>query len=529
KPFANEPKAVSEPKVWFDAPIIEEYESDRDDEHDDPHNALKNKGIVNSGCSRHMNGNKAYLVDIKTIMVALLLLKPVRSENQSNKTAGPKEANHSAGATRASSTNTVNTVSTPVSTASPSRVFSAGESSYPDSTIYTDQDDSQIPALEDIYDHLSNRIFSNASYDDEGAVADFINLETTVNVSPFPHHSIHPTIQILRDPTLAVQTRSKVNKISEAHAFISKALKDESWVDAMQEELLQFKIQKVWILVDLPYGKWEIGTKQEEGIDYDEVFAPVARIEAIRIFLAFASFMGFIVYQIDVKSAFLYGIIDEEVYVTQPLGFVDPKYPKKVYKVVKALYGLHQAPRAWYVTLSTFLLKNRYKRGTIDKTLFIKKDKKDIMLGDPLDSLRYTRIFDNGCSRHMTGNKSFLSDYQEYDGGFVAFVGSSKGGKITGKGKIRTGKLGFKDVYFVKELKFNLFSVLQICDKKNSVLLNKTECHILSPDFKLPDENQVLLKIPRKNNIYSFDLKNVVSLKGLTCLFAKATNDESNL
>ncbi|GJX20778.1 putative ribonuclease H-like domain-containing protein [Tanacetum coccineum] len=157
---------------------------------------------------------------------------------------------------------------------------------------------------------------------------------------------------------------------------------------------------------DLPYGKKAIGTKwvyrnkkdergvvvrnkarlvaqghrQEEGIDYDEVFAPVARIEAIRIFLAFASYMGFIVYQMDVKSAFLYGKIDEEVYVSQPPGFIDPKYPKKVYKVVKALYGLHQAPRAWYATLSTFLLKSGYRRGTIDKTLFIKKDKNDIML-----------------------------------------------------------------------------------------------------------------------------------------------------
>ncbi|GJY48564.1 putative ribonuclease H-like domain-containing protein [Tanacetum coccineum] len=111
-----------------------------------------------------------------------------------------------------------------------------------------------------------------------------------------------------------------------------------------------------------------------------DLFAPVARIEAIRIFLAFASYMGFIVYQMDVKSAFLYGTIDEEVYVSQPLGFVDPKCPKKVYKVVKALYGLHQAPRAWYATLSTFLLNSGYKRGTIDKNLFIKKNKNDIML-----------------------------------------------------------------------------------------------------------------------------------------------------
>ncbi|GKA13723.1 putative ribonuclease H-like domain-containing protein, partial [Tanacetum coccineum] len=161
---------------------------------------------------------------------------------------------------------------------------------------------------------------------------------------------------------------------------ISEALEDESWVDAMQEEWLQFEIQKVWILVDCLMGKGQSGHRQEEGIDYDEVFAPVARLEAIRIFLAFASYMGFIVYQMDVKSAFLYGKIDEEVYVSQPPGFQDPKSPQKVYKVVKALYGLHQAPRAWYATLSTFLLKNGYRRGTIDKTLFLKKDKHDIIL-----------------------------------------------------------------------------------------------------------------------------------------------------
>ncbi|GJT52682.1 putative ribonuclease H-like domain-containing protein [Tanacetum coccineum] len=115
-------------------------------------------------------------------------------------------------------------------------------------------------------------------------------------------------------------------------------------------------------------------------IDYDEVFAPVARIEAIRLFLAYASFMGFIVYQMDVKSAFLYGTIEEEVYVCQPPGFEDPQFPDKVYKVEKALYGLHQAPRAWYETLSTYLIENGFRRGTIDKTLFIKKDKGDILL-----------------------------------------------------------------------------------------------------------------------------------------------------
>ncbi|GKC90173.1 putative ribonuclease H-like domain-containing protein [Tanacetum coccineum] len=104
-----------------------------------------------------------------------------------------------------------------------------------------------------------------------------------------------------------------------------------------------------------------------------------------------------------------------------------------------------------------------------------------------------------------------------------------KGGKITGKGTIKTGNLDFENVYFVRELKFNLFSVSQMCDKKNSVLFNDTECIILSPNFKLTDESQVLLKVPRKNNMYSVDLKNIVPKGGLTCLFAKATSDESEL
>ncbi|GJZ84748.1 putative ribonuclease H-like domain-containing protein [Tanacetum coccineum] len=119
---------------------------------------------------------------------------------------------------------------------------------------------------------------------------------------------------------------------------------------------------------------------QKEGIDYDEVFALVAMIEAIRLFLAYASFMNFTVYQMDVKSAFLYGTIEEKVYVCQPPGFEDLEFPNKVYKVEKDLYGLHQALRAWYETLSTYLLENRFRRGTIDKTLFIKKDKGDILL-----------------------------------------------------------------------------------------------------------------------------------------------------
>nr|GEX91925.1 hypothetical protein [Tanacetum cinerariifolium] len=124
---------------------------------------------------------------------------------------------------------------------------------------------------------------------------------------------------------------------------------------------------------------------------------------------------------------------------------------------------------------------------------------------------------------------SYLSDFKEINGGYFSFGGNLKGGKISSKGKIRTGKLDFDDVYFVKELKFNLFSVSQMCDKKNNVLFTDTECIILSPEFKLPNENQVLLRVPRENNMYDVDLKNIVPSGDFNCLFTKATLDESNL
>ncbi|GJV08049.1 putative ribonuclease H-like domain-containing protein [Tanacetum coccineum] len=136
-------------------------------------------------------------------------------------------------------------------------------------------------------------------------------------------------------------------------------------------------------------------------------------------------------------------------------------------------------------------------------------------------------VIDSGCSMHMTGNKCYLTEYEDYDSGFVSF-GDGKG-RISEKGKIKTGTLDFDNVYFCKELKYNLFSMSQICDKKNNVLFTDTECLVLSSDFKLLDESQVLLRVPRKDNIYSVDLKSVVPTKGLTCLFANATIDESNL
>ncbi|GKA11933.1 ribonuclease H-like domain-containing protein, partial [Tanacetum coccineum] len=167
-----------------------------------------------------------------------------------------------------------------------------------------------------------------------------------------------------------------------------------------------------------------------------------------------------------------------------------------------------------------------FKKTTVLRTNF-SNQKLNTAKDYPHRALKNKGIVDSGCSRHMTGNKAYLAEFQDFNGGPVAFGGSK--GYITGKGKIKTGKLDFEDVCFVKELQhFNLFSVSQMCDKKNKVLFTDSECLVLSPEFKLPDENQVLLKIPRQNNMYSFNLENIVPIGGLACLIAKAITDESN-
>nr|GEX47040.1 hypothetical protein [Tanacetum cinerariifolium] len=536
----SEPKAICEPKVWTNAPIIEDYESDSDDylvfnvqeniekpsfaftdfvKHDDPHKALKGKRIVDSGCSRHMTGNKAHFADyeeFKGDSVAFggsngritskgkikagrldfkdvyyveelkrynlfsvsqicdkknkvlftdtgclvlspdfklpdenqVLLKSLDNTiNQANKSGGPREANNSAGTqanddqgttskeidlhdehfvlpiwsaysttvksskdkiqkttdcktsekpvsqepthetedVNTNNTNLLNVVSALVSAVGPSRALNNDEPSY--------TDDPLMPHHVDIYASPSAGIFTDSSYDDEGVVTDFNNLETTVTISPTPTtriDTIHPKTQILRDPLSVVQKRSKVHKNSEAHALVSYIQKQQRnnhedfqhcLFACFLSQIEPKKISQALEDKNLPFGKKEIGTKwvyrnkkdergvivrnkaclvaqghrQEEEIDYDKVFALVARIEAIRIFLAFASYMGFIIYQMDVKSAFLYGTINEEVYVIQPPIFLDPKFPNKVYKVVKALYGLHQAPRACVKSVSTLI------------------------------------------------------------------------------------------------------------------------------------------------------------------------------
>nr|GEZ29080.1 hypothetical protein [Tanacetum cinerariifolium] len=146
------------------------------------------------------------------------------------------------------------------------------------------------------------------------------------------------------------------------------------------------------------------------------------------------------------------------------------------------------------------------------------------IVGNPHNNIDDKGYWDSNCSRHMTGNISYLSEYELYDGGYVSF--RHGGGKITSKGIIKTSKLEFENVYFMKELKYNLFSVSQICDNRNSVLFIDSECIVLGKDFKLNDDTNVLLRTPRQHNMYSIDLNNIVPHKNMACLVAKASVDE---
>ncbi|GJY20397.1 putative ribonuclease H-like domain-containing protein [Tanacetum coccineum] len=235
---------------------------------------------------------------------------------------------------------------------------------------------------------------THADFFGDETKVDMSNITTTYPVSSTPNtriHKDHSLDHVIGDVQSGVLKR-RMTKTTNKQRFISDVYEGKTHEDLhtclFACFLSQEEPKKVWTLVDLPHGKRPIGTKwvyknkkdersivirnkarmvaqgytQEERIDYDEVFAPVARIEAIRLFLAYASFKDFVVYQLDIKSAFLYGKIKEEVYVYQPLGFEDPKFPDRVYKVEKALYGLHQAPKAWYETLSTYLLDNGFQR-----------------------------------------------------------------------------------------------------------------------------------------------------------------------
>ena len=256
-------------------------------------------------------------------------------------------------------------------------------------------------------DNLEEQVNSNEQREKDITSAPNAENESTIPELPkaWKYAKDHPREQILGETSAGIQTRSSHNLMC-FYAYVSilepksveSALEDSSWIMAMQEELSQFERNQVWELVPKPTHQAVIGTRwvfrnkldehgeivrnkarlvaqgynQEEGIDFDETFAPVARLEAIRMLLAFASFMKFKLFQMDVKSAFLNGVLSEEVYVKQPPGFEDSNHPDYVFRLKRALYGLKQAPRAWYERLSKFLVEKGFSMGKVDKTLFIK-------------------------------------------------------------------------------------------------------------------------------------------------------------
>ncbi|GJT02716.1 retrovirus-related pol polyprotein from transposon TNT 1-94 [Tanacetum coccineum] len=227
----------------------------------------------------------------------------------------------------------------------------------------------------------------------------------------------HHLEQVIGEPLRPVFTRNQQRTDGEMCIYalsvstmepsnVKEAMNDPRWIDSMKDKLLMFKRLDVWELVPLPNNikpltlKWLFKNKldeentvirnktrlvvrgyhQEEGIDFEESFAPVARMEAIKIFLAYAAHKSFIVYQMDVKTAFLNGSLNEDVYVCQLEGFINADHPSYVYKLKKALYGLKQALMAWYSELSKFLLQNHFTKGTIDPTLFIRRFDNNILV-----------------------------------------------------------------------------------------------------------------------------------------------------
>nr|GEW11089.1 hypothetical protein [Tanacetum cinerariifolium] len=442
-------KMGMETKMPNSRPCFPQHKCINDPKKGNPQHALKDKGVIDSGCSRYMTGNMSFLSDFEELnggyvafggnqkggsgptwlfdidsLTKTMNYQPVIEGNQSN----PSEPKFDK--------------KKPESEVIVSPSSSAQSKKHNDKTKREAKGKSHIESytgyrnlsveFEEYFDNSINKVnvvdasqlpddpdtpkLEDITYSDDkkdvGAEADFNNLETSITFSPIPTtrvHKDHHVTQIIGDLSSATQTRSMTRVAKDQGrllqmfnddfhtcmfaCFLSQeepkrvhqALKDPSWIKAMQEELFKFKMQKVWVLVDLPYAKRAIGTKwvcrnkndersivvrnkarlvaqghtQEEGIDYEEVFA---------------------------LSAFLYGTIEEEIYVCQPLGFEDPNHPDKVYKVVKALYGLHQTPKAWYETLANYLLENGFQIGKIDQTLFIKRQKDGKSASTPIDT-----------------------------------------------------------------------------------------------------------------------------------------------
>ncbi|GJR27963.1 retrovirus-related pol polyprotein from transposon TNT 1-94 [Tanacetum coccineum] len=285
----------------------------------------------------------------------------------------------------------------------------------------------------------------------------------------------HPLDQVIGDPSKPVMTRQRLHTDSEVCMYaltvstiepknIKEAMADHSWIESMQDELNQFERLQVWELVPRPGGKnvialkwlWKNkcdaknimvrnksrlvakGYKQEEGIDFEESFAHVARLEAVRMFIAFAAHRNITIFQMDVKTAFLNGPLKEEVYVSQLEGFIDPEFPNHVYRLKKALYGLKQAPRAWYDKLSSFLIAHGFNKGIIDPTLFTRRHGGDILLvqvyvddiifgsTNPDFSKRFANLMKNNFEMSMMGELKFFLGLQVHQSPRGIFISQSQ-------------------------------------------------------------------------------------------------------
>ncbi|GJW80209.1 putative ribonuclease H-like domain-containing protein, partial [Tanacetum coccineum] len=398
------------------------------------------------------------------------------------------------------SSNDINTVSTPVSTVGSSfdtvvlstpvnttgpSVSTANESEeqlferfYPFKNAFT------LPPIPNISSMDNTGIFRNA-YDDED-VEEEVDINNVISSYSVPDtfftkfHKDHPKDQVIGSLKTPVQTRH-ITKITEEHGLFSsvhklrrtnhkdfqnclfacflsqmepkkpvQALKDPSWVEAINKK------DERGIVVKNKARLVAQGHTQEEGIDYDKVFAPVAKIEAIRLFLAYASFKDFVVYQIDVKSAFLYRKIEEEVYVCQPPGFEDPHFPNKVYKVEKALYGLHQAPRAW---ITSFFLGLQVKQKS--DGIFISQDK---YVAEILKKFDFASV--KTASTPIDTNKALIKDKEAEDVD-VHLYRSMIGSLIYLKGKPKLG------LWYPRDSPFDLEAFFD-CDYARASLDRKT-------------------------------------------------------
>nr|GFA04490.1 retrovirus-related Pol polyprotein from transposon TNT 1-94 [Tanacetum cinerariifolium] len=270
---------------------------------------------------------------------------------------------------------------------------------------------------------------------------------------------LNPNAMVDGEPSRPVLTRNQLRSDGDMCMYalsistmepknVKEATTDPVWTDSMQEELLQFK------RLDNKHDKEQTvirnksclvvrGYRQEEGIDFEESFALVARMEAIRIFLAYAAHKSFTVFQMDVKTAFLHGSLKEDVYVCQPEGFIDADHPSHVYKLKKALYELKQAPRAWYDELSKFLLQNHFFKGTIDPMLFIRRFQDDILVAKPTEKhlkevkriFRYLRGTVNTGLWYMKDSGFELTGFSDadYAGCKDTFKSTSGGAQFLGE------------------------------------------------------------------------------------------------